>query len=79
MLPVLYLRGLSTGDFRPTLEQLLGADAAGLSPSTISRLCKDWGTRTSAPASARCGFIATPTAPSDEHINQREVGPFQAG
>jgi putative transposase len=42
VLPVLYLRGLSTGDFRPALEQLLGADAAGLSASTISRLCKDW-------------------------------------
>ena len=42
MLPVLYLRGLSTGDFGPALEQLLGEDAAGLSPSTISRLCKDW-------------------------------------
>ena len=40
VLPVLYLRGLSTGDFRPAHEQLLGA--AGLSPSTISRLCKDW-------------------------------------
>src|SRR3954464_15706193 len=42
VLPVLYLRGLSTGDFRPALEQLLGEDAAGLSPSTIGRLCKDW-------------------------------------
>src|SRR3954462_5411872 len=42
VLAVLYLRGLSTGDFRPALEQLLGEDAAGLSPSTISRLCKDW-------------------------------------
>ena len=42
VLPVLYLRGLSTGDFRPAREQLLGEDAAGLSPSTISRLCKDW-------------------------------------
>jgi putative transposase len=42
VLPVLYLRGLSTGDFRPALDQLLGEDAAGLSPSTISRLCKDW-------------------------------------
>jgi len=42
VLPVLYLRGLSTSDFRPALEQLLGEDAAGLSPSTISRLCKDW-------------------------------------
>jgi putative transposase len=42
VLSVLYLRGLSTGDFRPALEQLLGEDAAGLSPSAISRLCKDW-------------------------------------
>src|SRR3954447_5938478 len=42
VLPVLYLRGLSTGDFRPALEQLLGEDAAALSPSTITRLCKDW-------------------------------------
>jgi putative transposase len=42
VLPVLYLRGLSTGDFRPALEQLLGEDGAGLSPTTISRLCKDW-------------------------------------
>ena len=42
VLPVLYLRGLSSGDLGPGLEQLLGEDAAGLSPSTISRLCKDW-------------------------------------
>jgi putative transposase len=42
VLPVLYLRGLSTGDFRPALEQLLGEDAAGLSSTSISRLCKDW-------------------------------------
>jgi putative transposase len=42
VLPVLYLRGLSTGDFRPALEQLLGEDASGLSPSTIGRLCRDW-------------------------------------
>jgi putative transposase len=42
VLPILYLRGLSTGDFRPALEGLLGEDASGLSPTTISRLCKDW-------------------------------------
>ncbi len=42
VLPVLYLRGLSTGDFRPALEQLLGEDAGGLSSSAISRLCRDW-------------------------------------
>jgi putative transposase len=42
VLPILYLRGLSTGDFKPALEDLLGAEASGLSSSTISRLCKDW-------------------------------------
>ena len=39
---ILYLRGLSTGDFRPALEGLLGEDAAGLSATTVSRLCKEW-------------------------------------
>jgi putative transposase len=29
VLPILYLRGLSTGDFRPALDALLGEDAAG--------------------------------------------------
>jgi putative transposase len=42
VIPILYLRGLSTGDFRPALEGLLGEDAAGLSATTISRLCKEW-------------------------------------
>jgi transposase-like protein len=32
VLPLLYLHGLSTGDFQPALAGLLGADAAGLSP-----------------------------------------------
>jgi putative transposase len=42
VLPILYLRGLSTGDFRPALEALLGEDAAGLSPATITRLTAGW-------------------------------------
>jgi len=42
VLPILYLRGLATGDFRPALEGLLGADAAGLSPTTIARLTAGW-------------------------------------
>lgn len=41
-LPILYLRGLSTGDFRPALVQLLGEDAAGLSASNITRLLGGW-------------------------------------
>ena len=42
VLPILYLRGLSTGDFRPALPVLLGEDAAGLSPTTITRLTAEW-------------------------------------
>ena len=42
VLPILYLRGLATGDFRPALEALLGEDAAGLSPTNITRLTAGW-------------------------------------
>ena len=42
VLPILYLRGLSTGDFREALPALLGDDAAGLSPSAITRLVSVW-------------------------------------
>jgi len=42
VLPVLYLRGLSTGDFGPALRDLLGEDASGLSASSISRLTEQW-------------------------------------
>lgn len=42
VLPVLYLRGLSTGDFREALPVLLGKDAAGLSPAAITRLTAAW-------------------------------------
>jgi len=41
-LPVLYLRGLSTGDFQEALPVLLGPEAAGLSPSSINRLLRHW-------------------------------------
>jgi len=44
VLPVLYLHGLSTGDFGSALRDLLGEDAAGLSPASISRLTKAWQT-----------------------------------
>lgn len=42
VLPVLYLKGLSTGDFGEALEALLGKNAKGLSSSTISRLKAVW-------------------------------------
>jgi transposase-like protein len=41
-LPWLYLRGISTGDFSESLQHLLGADTAGLSAGTISRLKQGW-------------------------------------
>lgn len=44
VLPVLYLRGLSTGDFREALAALLGKDAAGLSATNIARLTNEWET-----------------------------------
>jgi putative transposase len=40
--PVLYLRGLSTGDFSEALEMLLGSEAAGFSATTITRLLSVW-------------------------------------
>jgi transposase-like protein len=43
VLPILYLRGLSTGDFREALGVLLGEDAAGLSAANITRLLGVWG------------------------------------
>ena len=41
-LPLLYLRGLSTGDFLPALKGLLGEAVSGLSASNISRLIGVW-------------------------------------
>lgn len=42
LLPWLYLKGISTGDFQEALTVLLGKDAPGLSASTISRLKEAW-------------------------------------
>jgi len=42
LLPWLYLKGISTGDFGEALAALLGPDAGGLTSSTISRLKADW-------------------------------------
>jgi putative transposase len=41
VLPLLYLHGLSSGDFAPALEEFFGA-GAGLSPATIVRLTEQW-------------------------------------
>lgn len=42
VLPILYLRGLSTGDFKEALPVLLGEAASGLSAANISRLLGVW-------------------------------------
>src|SRR6201988_2479644 len=42
LLPVLYLRGISMGDFQEALAALLGKDAPNLSPAVISRLTAQW-------------------------------------
>jgi hypothetical protein len=41
VLPLLYLHGLSSGDFVPALGQFLGS-AAGLSPAVITKLTETW-------------------------------------
>ena len=43
VLPLMYLHGMSTGDFVPALEEFFGS-AAGLSSSVITRLTKQWQT-----------------------------------
>ncbi len=42
LIPWLYLKGISTGDFAEALAALVGKDARGLSPSTIVRLKQVW-------------------------------------
>src|SRR5487761_2597026 len=42
LIPILYLKGISTGDFEDALAALLGKDAGGLSASTIARLKEAW-------------------------------------
>jgi transposase-like protein len=44
LLPILYLRGVSMGDFQEALGALLGKDAPNLSPSVIARLRGEWET-----------------------------------
>ena len=42
LIPILYLKGISTGDFEEALSALVGKDAPGLSASTIARLKDAW-------------------------------------
>jgi putative transposase len=43
LIPWLYLKGISTGDFSEALEQLLGESAQGFSPNVVTRLKDQWG------------------------------------
>jgi len=42
VLPILYLRGLSTGDLRPAMTVLPGEETSGLSASSINRMTRIW-------------------------------------
>jgi putative transposase len=42
LLPILYLRGISAGDFQEVLDVLLGPDAPNLSPAVVARLKEGW-------------------------------------
>src|SRR5437763_17050195 len=42
LIPILYLKGISTGGFEEALAALLGKDAGGLSASTLARLRDAW-------------------------------------
>ena len=42
LIPILYLKGISTGDFEEVLAALVGREAPGLSASTIARLKDVW-------------------------------------
>jgi len=63
VLPLLYLHGLSSGDFVPALGQFLGS-AAGLSAAVITWLTETW----KAEHSMSLNAIASPAA--------RDPGPF---
>lgn len=42
LIPWLYLKGISTGDFNEALQALVGPDCPGLSASTVTRLISTW-------------------------------------
>ena len=42
LIPWLYLRGISTGDFKEALQALVGPEAKGLSANVVTRLLQDW-------------------------------------
>ena len=43
LIPWLYLKGISTGDYAEALQALVGVDAKGFSPNVVVRLNEKWG------------------------------------
>ena len=62
LLPILYLRGVSMGDFQEALAALLGKDAPNLSPSVVARLRTEWEPTIRDGSGATCRPGATSTS-----------------
>jgi putative transposase len=62
LLPWLYLKGVSTGQFGEAMAALLGADAPGLSATTVRRLTEAWQGSTCAGSGVTCRPGATSTS-----------------
>ena len=67
VLPLLYLHGLSSGDFVPALGQFLGS-AQGLSAATITKLTQTWKAEARAFAERLGGALDVPVALYDERF-----------
>jgi transposase-like protein len=65
LIPILYLKRISTGDFEEALAALLGKDAAGLSASTIGRLKDAWLDEQAAQSLPDIGGLTKHKDPSD--------------
>jgi transposase-like protein len=74
LLPILYLKGISTGDFSEVLAALLGKDAAGLSASAVGRLKDGWLDEYAASQkrdlSARCYVYISAMASLSKHASK---------
>ena len=75
VLPILYLRGLSTGDFAPALGEFFGSEA-GLSASTVNRLTEAWQAEheewtTTRPLGPRLRLLCGPTASTSTFVSRR--------
>ena len=71
LLPVLYLRGISAGDFQEALAALLGKDAPNLSAAVIARLKSDGRTNIGDGRSAICRRAITSTSGRTAFICRR--------